>query len=97
MLSFVQDTVKRLTGVQEVDVLAIESLFQAERHDPQLHNLLAYRHVWSSDVDLHLRVVDLTSEAVANDLWEVPAKQTQAMCVCVCIYVSDWESDLPAL
>lgn len=66
---------KILTGVQEVDVLAIKSFFQTERHASQLHNLLAYRHIWSGDVDLHFRVVDLTSEAVANNLWEIPANQ----------------------
>lgn len=65
--------VKLLTGVLEVHILAVESVLQAVRHDLQLHYLLAYRHVWLGDVDFHLRVVDLTGQAVTHHFWKVPA------------------------
>lgn len=61
-----------LTGVLEVDVVAIESILQAVRHDLQLHYLLPYCHVGLGDVYFHFGVVDLARQAVANDFGEVP-------------------------
>ena len=67
--------VKVLT-VHEVCVLSGLRVSQFVGGHPQLTDQLSGPDVWSGNVHLHLRVVDLAHQPVSRHLWQVPDQQT---------------------
>lgn len=61
-----------LTGVPEVDVVAVVGVLQLVGHDAQGHDLLPDERVGSGDVHIHLRVVHLVGQTLFHHLREIP-------------------------
>lgn len=61
-----------LTGVPEVDVVAVVGVLQLVGHDAQGHDLLPDERVGSGDVHVHLRVVHLVGQTLFHHLREIP-------------------------
>ncbi len=61
-----------LTGVLEVHIISIDGVLQSVDHYLELHDLFAYSHVWFGNVNLHLRIIDLTGQPVSHQSWQIP-------------------------